>query len=132
MAFVTTSMTSQFTVTSKLIDVKFLSEQRQRIGSGSSLEQPCQADQDQGDKNWTSINSETTVNCDLVILVVTLVIFQYWSEPIRPADDVVGTAKTFLVSEILEVVLKLKKIQLFDVYHYVCIYIISNKILLIQ
>ena len=27
----------------------------------------------------------------------------------RPADDAVGTAKTFLVSEILEVVLKLKK-----------------------
>ena len=71
----------------------------------------------------TSINFDVTVKCD-VILVVVLANSKNWSEPMRPAEDAVGTVKTFPVSEILEVVLKFK-FQLIDLYHYVWIYIIT-------
>ena len=45
------------------------SQQRQRIGPGSSLGQPCETQQDQGDKNWTSINFDVTVKCDVILVV---------------------------------------------------------------
>ena len=44
----------------------------------------------------------------------------------RPAEDAVGTEKTFPVSKILEVVLKFEKRKLFDLYHYVWLYIIKK------